>query len=167
MEENTSVNTTVPAEVQEEVTPTLTPAEDLEARFQELEDQKNKAIEEAANWKVAALKAKKKDDPVEEESEDEKMRRIAREELKGSQVVEIVREQDALIQKAFKENKELKLAYTNKSSATPPAAMGSHSENTPVRDTMVTPEMMTAFKARGWTDKDIERFKKNYNRYAR
>ncbi len=167
MEETTSVNTT-PAAEPEIVAPTLTPEEDLEAKFTALEAEKNKAIEEAANWKVAALKAKSKQSvDNEDETEEERIARVANRVLADSRVVQLAQEQDALLQKAFKENKELKLAQLNKTNVAPPAAVGSHSEATPVRDTLITPDQMAAFKAKGWSDKDIERYKKNLQRYAR
>lgn len=168
-EETKSVNTTQPAETETVVTPTIPTEQDYEAQIQALEKQKADAIVEAANWKVAALKNKKrKEEPVEDEDEttEDIMRRIANETLADSKLAEIAREQDEIIKKALKENKELKLAQLNKTGI-PPATMGAHSESTPVTDTTVTPEQMAAFKAKGWSDKDIERYKKNLNRYAR
>ena len=61
--------------------------------------------------------------------------------------------------------KELKLANLNKTNM-PPASQGGHSEGQPVRSTAVTSEQLAAFKARGWSDKDIERYKKNLQRYS-
>ena len=146
------------------VTPTVDTTEDMEARFAQLEAEKAKAIEEAANYKLAFLKEKNKQpENFDSETDEDKMRRIAQETLANSKLAEIAREQDAIIQKALKENKELKLAQLNKTT-TPPAAVGSHNEAPPVQDTLVTPEQMAAFKARGWTDKDIERYKKNLGR---
>lgn len=140
---------------------------DNEAEFARLEAEKNKAIEEAANYKLAYLKEKKKKEDFVDEDEDEeaKIRRITTETLAESRLAEIARQQDEIIKKALKENKELKLAQLNKTGM-PPASMGTHSESTPVRDTLVTPEQMTAFKAKGWSDKDIERYKKNIQRYS-
>lgn len=139
---------------------------DLEARFSQLESEKNKAIEEAANYKVAYLKEKsKKEESFEDDGDDEKFRRIAREELANSRLAEIATEQDDIIKRALKENKELKLAQLNKTK-TPPASMGTHSEGITVKDTLVTSDQMSAFKAKGWSDKDIERYKKNLQRYG-
>jgi len=80
-------------------------------------------------------------------------------------LAEIAQEQDALIKKALKENRELKLAQLNKTN-TPPASVGTHSEGQMVKDTLVTPDQAAAFKARGWSDKDIEKYKKNLQRYS-
>lgn len=166
MENNTAVNTNQAAAPDKTVTPAVDMTEDMVARFAQLEAEKAKAIEEAANYKLAFLKEKtKQPENFENESEEDKMRRIAQETLANSRVADIAREQDELLQRALKENKELKLAQLNKTN-TPPAVIGSHNEAPTVQDTLVTPEQMAAFKARGWSDKDIERYKKNLQRYS-
>ena len=140
--------------------------EDLEAKVSALEVEKARLIEQGANYKLAYLKEKsRRDDEEPEIEEDDKMRKVVREELANSRLAEIALEQDGLIKKALKENKELKLAQLNKAS-TPPASVGTHSESQPVRDTLITPDQMSAFKARGWSDKDIERYKKNLQKYG-
>ena len=136
----------------------IAPAEDSEARFARLEAEKAKLAEEKENYRKAYLKEVNKDD--DSADEEGRLRKIAREELANSRLVDIAREQDELIRQTLKENKELKLAHLNKSTE-PPATIGSHSESTPVRDTLVTQEQMTYFKSKGWSDQDIERYKKN------
>ncbi len=141
--------------------------EDAEARIAELEAEKLKAIEEASNYKVAFLKEKSKNkqgDDDDDESEDERIERKINEKLAATKIAQIDAEKEALIQKTLKENKELKLAVLNKTGV--PAFMGTHNESIEVKDTAVTPDQMAAFKAKGWSDKDIERYKKNLNRYA-
>lgn len=158
-EKDKSVNTPEPAAAQTVV------VDDNEARIAALETEKAKLVEEAANWKVAALKYKDKArGELSDDEEDEKMTAIAHKALAGSRLAEIAREQDAIIQRTLKENKELKLARLN--GTTPPAAIGTHSEGIPVRDTLVTPDQMAAFKARGWDDKKIERYKNNLVRFG-
>jgi hypothetical protein len=66
----------------------------------------------------------------------------------------------------LKENTELKLTLKNKSNGIP-TSVGSHTEGYQVQDTSVTPEQLAAFKSRGWSDKDIERYKKNLNKNSR
>lgn len=135
--------------------------EDLEAKVLALEAEQARLIEREANYKMAYLKEKsKKTEIFEDENDEDKFRRIAREELSNSRLAQIDREKDETIKKALKENKELKLAQLNRT-GTPPAAVGTHTEGYQVRDTLVTPEQMTAFKARGWSDKDIEKYKRN------
>lgn len=165
MEEKKAVETPVePAAVTTEV------EDETATRIAELEAEKAKLIEESANYKLGMLKAKGKLKEEAEENfdddEDAKIERKVQEALANSKLAEIAREQDALIQKALKENKELKLARLNKND--PAAALGTHSEElSPVKDTKVTPAQLEAFKKRGWSDKDIERYKKNLERYGR
>ncbi len=121
---------------------------------------------EKESYRKGMLKAKGKpvgDEP--EEDLDERFRIIAREEALRAQESQIVAQKEELLRKALKENRELKLAQLNK--GTPSAAIGSHSEGMPVRDTLITPEQMTYFKNKGWSDKDIERYKKNSSRNAK
>ncbi len=160
-EDNKAVETT-----SEPAVPQQVPGEDYEAKVASLEAEKARLIEENANWKVAALKYKHPERNTGEETDEERMRRIALETVAESRLVEIAREQDDLIKKALKENKELKLAQLNKTNVAPPAAAGGHTETIEVKDTTITPDQIAAFKARNWTDKDIERYKKNLQRYS-
>lgn len=163
MNTDTAVNTTDSAASQKDV---IALPDDNEARIASLEAEKAKLTEEAANWKIAALKekAKAKDEGIEPD-EDDRIRRITQETLATSRLAEIAREQDSLIKIALKENKELKLAMLNKKE--PGAALGTHSEAPAVQDTVVTSEQMAAFKSRGWDDKKIERYKRNVLRYSK
>lgn len=138
---------------------------DLEATNIALEAEKAHLIEERDNYKFAYLKKTRKEefnsegvDP--DETQDEKLRRITREELANSRIADIAREQDVIIKKALKENKELKLAQLNRTNI-PPASVGTSNEGTPVTSTSITPEQMAYFKLKNFTDKDIERYKKN------
>ena len=170
MDKETTVNTNQSA-VTETGETSATPIinDDAETRIAALEAEKARLVEESSNWKVAALKykSKAKEAPVEDEDDEDKMRRIASETLANSRLVDIAREQDDIIKRALKENKELKLAQLNKTAATPSAALGSHSEGQGVKDTLVSPDQMAAFKSRGWTEKDIERYKNNLKKYSR
>lgn len=133
--------------------PKIAPEEDLEAKLTKLEEEKE-------NYRKAYLKeASRKPEPVDED-EDEKINRKVQAAIADSKLAEIAREQDEIIRKALKENKELKLAQLNKTGA-PPAAMGAHSESISVTDTLVTPEQMTYFKSLGWDDKKIQAYKQN------
>ncbi len=165
-----AVNTTQPAAVETTVVTSTTPAvdsnEDVEAKIAALEADKAKAIEEAANWKVAALKAKSKkpEEDFEDETEEERISRIVNEKMAATKIAAIDSEKEALLKKLAKENKELKLANANKTVT--PVSTGTHSEGQVVKDTIITPEQSAAFKARGWTEKDIERYKKNLQKYG-
>lgn len=165
MENNPATETNIPSIATEEKVEVLPSTEiDLEAKVKALEEEKARLTVERENYRVAYLKKESKKENFEDEEMDEKMRRIAAETLADSRLAEIAQEQDIIIKKALKENKELKLAQLNKSN-TPPAAVGTHSESQPVRDTLVTPEQMAYFKTKGYTDKDIERYKKNLQRF--
>lgn len=133
--------------------------EDLEAKNAALEAEKVKLEEEAANYKAAYFKEKGKSG---DDDEDERMKRIAKAALAESRLAEITREQDAIIKKALKENKELRLANANKTDI--PASTTTHSEGQAVRDTIVTPDQMAHFKSMGKSDKWIENYKKNLQR---
>jgi hypothetical protein len=141
----------------------LTPEQE---KIAELEAEKAAILEREANYKVAYLKEveKNKNLGADEESEEDRIRRITREELAQREIARIDTEKEELFKKTLKENKELKLAIQNKipGSAT---GGGASTEQPAVHDTLVTPEQLAAFKARGWTDKDIERYKKNLQRY--
>lgn len=135
-----------------------TEATDTEARIAAIEIEKE-------NYRIAYLKEKNKRKPEDgEETEDEKIERIVNEKLAVTKIAQLDSEREALFQKTLKENKELKLAQLNKT--TTPTSMGTHSESTPVTDTAVTPDQMAVFKAKGWSDKDIERYKRNLNKYG-
>lgn len=147
-----SAATIVPQEVEVTSIPT---AEDVDARYQALEKEKE-------NYKNAYLKERNKhrEPIVEDEDEDEKINRKVQEAIANSRLAEIAQEQDSLIKKALKENRELKLAVANKTT-TPSATIGTHSETIAVKDTSVTPEQMAFFKSKGWDDKTIQRYKDN------
>jgi hypothetical protein len=147
---------------QEKVT---TSTDDAEARIAALEEEKATLIQNEANYKIAYLKEKSKNrEPDPDESEEDRIRRITREELAQTRISQIDSEKEALLKKTIAENKELKLAQLNKTDI--PASTTTHTEGQKVTDTLVTPDQMAAFKAKGWTDKDIERYKKNLVKYG-
>lgn len=138
----------------------LAPADDAEARVAALEAEKATILEREANYRLAYLKERKKNEPVDpDESEDDRIRRITREELAQNKVTQIDAEKENLLKKLARENKELKLAQLNKTDV--PASTTSHSEGQAVKDTLVTPDQEKGLRAKGWDDKMIERYKKN------
>lgn len=138
-----------------------------QAKIVALEAEKAAILEREANYKLAYLKEKKKNegagDP--EETDEERVRRIVREEQSRERLTQIDSEKEALFQKTLKENRELRLANQNKPGGS--TAAGASTEQPVVASTLVTPEQITAFKARGWTDKDIERYKVNLRKNIR
>ncbi len=164
MSENNGTETKSETIPSAEVKPAETQTE-AEAKIAALEAEKATILEREANYKVAYLKEKKKNEELDpNETDEERMRRIAREELAQTRITQIDSEKEDLLKKTLKENKELKLAQLNKTPV--PVSTGTHTEFQSVTDTLVTPEQLSAFKAKGWTDKDIERYKKNLLRYG-
>jgi hypothetical protein len=133
-----------------------------------LEDEKAQLTENEANYKVAYLKEKSKNrEPDPDESEEERIRRITREEIAQTRISQIDKETYELHAQEHRENKELKLALLNKTTATPPAGMGTSNESMPVKDTKITKEQELYFKTvLHWTDKEFQRYKKNLDKYS-
>ncbi len=159
---------TIKTNVETVVTPekVIPSTDDAEARIAALESEKATLIQNEANYKIAFLKEKSKNrEPDPDETDEERIRRITREELSQNKISQIDAEKETLLKKLARENKELKLAQLNKTDI--PASTTTHTEGQKVVDTLVTPEQLLAFKAKGWTDKDIERYKKNLVKYAR
>lgn len=155
--DKTTTETNVPPIVTEDS------ASDAETRIADLEKEKVKLVGERANYQIAYLKEKEKNKNKGSESsedfEEEKLRRIVREETANSRIAQIDTEKDTLVKNLLKENKELKLAHLNKTSVS--STRSSSTETSGVRDTMVTPEQEQYFRNNlKWTDKDIETYKK-------
>lgn len=146
---------------QQNIVPSTTTEIDAQTRIAELETEKAKLETERDNYKIGMLKAKGKIPEFDEnESEDDKIRRISHETLADSRLADIAREQDAIIKKALIENKELKTALKNKPSTT---AVSSGSEPTQAVAVpgILSEEDIKEAKARGWSDKKIELLKRN------
>lgn len=156
MDETKATEANAPAIAPEEKV--VASPEDAEARFAKLEEEKE-------NYRKAYLKESEKNKQPENLGDEERMETVAKKVLADSRLAEIAREQDAIIQKALKENRELKLAQMNKPST--PAAVGTHNESQSVTDTLVTPEQMAFFKSKNWDDKTIERYKRNLQKNTR
>lgn len=145
--------------------PAIVPAEsasEAEAKIAALETEKAKLLAERDNYKTAYLKEVKKDSSGNpEETDEERTRRIVREESTSSRISQIDKEKEDLFQKTIKENKELKTALSNKPGV--PASTAASTEATAsVVNTLVTPDQLKYFKETlKWSDKDVERYKKS------
>jgi len=138
----------------------IAPSEDAEAKVAALEAEKATILEREANYKAAYLKEKAKNrEPDLDETDEEKFRRIAREEMAEANISKIDTEKEVLLKKLAKENKELKLAQLNRTDI--PASTTTHTEGQGVKDTIISPEQMASFKAMGKDDKWIANYKKN------
>src|SRR4051812_42279909 len=102
--------------IAETIAPQETPTQDdAEARIAELEADKLAILERESNYKQAYLKEFEKNRTVpENESDEDRIRRITREELAEREVNAIDEQKEALLKKLAKENSELKLAQLNK-----------------------------------------------------
>ena len=150
---------TTGTETKEQVIPPV--VDDAEARIAALESEKAVILEREANYKAAYLKevGKKKEVIDPDESEDDKIRRITREELAKTAVARIDTEKELLLKKLAKENKELKLALKNKTDI--PASTITDTEGQKVKDTLITPDQEKYFKTvLKWSDKEITAYKK-------
>jgi len=144
-------NKTTEATVESIVTPVV--EDDAEARIARLEEEKE-------NYRKAYLKSEsKRKESDDSESDDDRIQRIVDERLAQSNLARITKEQDEIISKALKENKELKLALANKPGVS--VSTGIHSEGRKVTDTLITADQLAFFKAKGWDEKTIELYKKN------
>ncbi len=156
--EKTGIETDAPVILTEEKVLALT--EDAEAKVAALEAEKATILEREANYKAAYLKEKAKNrEPDIDETDEEKFRRIAREEMAQANISQIDTEKETLLKKLAKENKELKLAQLNRTDI--PASTTTHTEGQGVKDTVITPEQLAQFKAMGKDDKWIANYKKN------
>jgi hypothetical protein len=120
---------------------------------------------ERDNYKRGMLKAKGKIvDSDDDEDEDEKldMREIARqaalEALAETDFVKATSERDQLIAQMAKENKELRLAMSNKPGTG--TMSGSNQETQKVKDHILSEEQERELRSRGFDDAKIEYFKK-------
>lgn len=137
---------------------------EAEMKIEALEAEKAQLLEEKVNYKMAYLKEVNKDrDP--NESEEERLRRIIREETATSRISAIDKEKEDLLKKTLRENSELKRTFSNKPDV--PASNTVHSEGQRVTDTIITPEQLAQFKAMGKDDKWIENYKKNLRKNMR
>jgi len=160
-EENKGVETKVEAApAQQEV--------DYEAILAQKDAELAKVRGERENYKKGLLKAKGKlpdeedsDDPSVETTEN-KMRRIAREELLSTREVQLQAEKDEALKAVLKRNKELEVALKNRGQITSPSGAGSNQEKPEGKtDNYLSNEQISNLKARGWDDKKIEAFKEN------
>ncbi len=157
--------TALEAKAREEALKVKTP-EQIE--IEQLRAEKNEILVRESNYKAAYLKEVKKNEGTgdEVETNDERVRRIIREEAATNRLNQIDAAEKALLEKTLRENQELRLANQNKTSNISTGAGGS-TEQPIVVSTIVTPEQIAAFKAKGWSDKDIERYKRNLQKNSR
>lgn len=133
----------------------------LQTKFDDLAAEKERIEAEKENYRKGMLKAKGKieDNPEPLEDEDERVRRIIREEQSRSDLARINAEQKKLIDDLTRKAKELSISVANRGTM-PPAGGTSAAENvvTP-KDDFWSPEQIAALKAKGL---DPQKVKENY-----
>jgi hypothetical protein len=121
------------------------------AEFAKIEADNIKLQEERDNYRKAYLKKAKgeaEEPDFEDESEDERIRRIFREEQFNSKEAENQRKKDELNQKIIKENEELRKALANRSQINS-SSQGSNMDKPEVKgNSMFSPDQEAELRAR-------------------
>lgn len=121
--------------------------------------------EEKDNYRKGLLKAKGKDDNGNfeegDETEEEKIRRIAKEEVLSTQESRIIREKEEAYNAVLKRNQELELALKNRSSVLNSASGANQDKPEAAKVRYFSDAQINALKARGFTDAMIEQAEKN------
>lgn len=138
--------------VQEEDTLAIIKAQDVKI---------SKLEEERENYRKGMLKAKGKLPEEGGMDQVEMMRQIAREEYLNTEIAHARQDKDFIIEKQAKELREAKLALANKSGIGSGGTGASTEDKMTVKDNILTDAQISDFKAKGWDDAKIERFKKN------
>lgn len=131
---------------------------DWEAKAKKLEEDIAKIAAERENYKKVALSKKGKSDE-DEENPDEKMRRIAREELLATKEGQLIKEKDELLNSAAKKINELTVALKARGQVGASASTGGGQSTIEVKTEFWTPEQMAYFKRHNI---DPEKVKDNY-----
>lgn len=161
-EEVKAVETTENAAPQAGVETKTTVAPEVDAlKFElaQIEEEKKLLAVERDNYKRGLLKAKGKieeDFGDENETTDEKIARIVEEKLMHSREAQLEARKLEVMEKALKENAELKLSLKNRSQA--PVGQGTNNESMQVQDHFFSEQQIADLKARGL---DPEKVKKN------
>lgn len=159
-EDNKGVETkTVVAPTQSEV--------DLAKELEETRAALAKKTADADNYKKGMLIAKGKlpvesQDGEADETMDDKIRRIAREEAANSEIAQLQLKEKETTDKILKRNRELELALKNRGQISDTSSQGSNQDKPEGKtDNYLSNDQLAALKAKGWDDKKIEAFKKN------
>ena len=164
-------NQTVEAKVETAVTQpekdtlTQTTEVDYEAELQKKDAELAKVRGEKENYRKGMLKAKGKlpeDDNLEDESLDDKVSRLVKEQILNTKEAQVQAEKDALVTTLAKKNKELTLALKNRKQITDVSALGSNGDKNEVKtDNFFSEAQIAELKKRGYSDKKIESLKGN------
>ena len=146
------------------VTPTTTEV-DYEVELQKKDAEIAKIKEDKENYRKGMLKAKGKlpeEDNLEEESLDDKVSRLVKEQILSTREAQVQAEKDAFVTSMVKKNKELTLALKNRAQVTDMSAQGSNQDKPVIAsNSFFSKEQIESFKAKGWSDAKIEQAKQN------
>lgn len=158
MEENNKAveTTTEQAATQtEEVNP-------LEAQLIEKDALILKLSSERDNYRKGMLKAKgKAGDEDTEETVEDKVSRLVKEQLLETEFSKVTAEKDDLIKKTIARNKELEVALKNRTQISSSGAGSGSEQKLTVKDNVLSDDKLKQLKAMGWNDAKIEAYKKN------
>jgi hypothetical protein len=141
---------------------------DYEAVLKQKDDELAQVRTERENYRKGMLKAKGKlpeedySDNNQTETQEEMVRRIAREELLTTKETQLQAEKEQLYNVLIKRNKELEVALKNRGQILQTSGQGSNSEKPEAKvDDYLSNDQIRDLKKRGWDDKKIEAFKAN------
>jgi hypothetical protein len=144
--------------------PTEQEMADLQSKYEALEAEKQQLEVEKENYRKGMLKAKGKiveDDYTPPEDDEERIRRIIREENTRSNSNRVADEQKQIVQQLLAKNKELAHALKNKPTAGSGSGAG-EPVNAEVKDNFFSAEQLAEIKAKGL---DPAKVKANFLKY--
>ncbi len=124
---------------------------------------------EKENYRKAYLKNAGGNPPEEDDNSsngtediDSKVKRLVSEQLLATKEAEAQADKDRIISNMAKKLKETTLALKNRGQITTTSGQGSNEEKAEGKvDNVLANDQISALKAKGWSDKKIETFKKN------
>lgn len=141
---------------------------EIEKQLAEKDDKIKKLTEDRDNYRRGLLAKKGKNDKGEDIdlTVDEKIAAGIEEALLNSSIAKESAEKDDLIKKALARNKELETTIKNRSQiSTTESGSGNEIKIVP-KDPVLSDEKLKQFKAMGWDEKKIERYKENLKKTA-
>lgn len=140
---------------------TPAPAFDYPTEYQSLLARAAQTETERENYRQMALKWKKKATGSVEDDEDDEVEARVQARLAEERAAALQKEKDAMLEKALRENAELKNAVKNRPAGSPVGAPGADGPKVP--DQIISPELMNYFKnVLKWDDDKVELYRTNY-----
>jgi len=147
------------------VAPQETTEVDYEAELAKKNADLAQIKQEKENYRKAYLKLggnKPVEDDNSDESLDDKVSRLVKEQILNTKEAQAQAEKEALVTTLAKKNKELTLALKNRNQVTQVSALGSNGDKNEVKtDNFFSEAQIAELKKRGYSDKKIESLKSN------